>query len=295
MPIHFRENRYPGINAHLNNALQQPHGDWMSFHNRHIIYLTDALTTLLPSNYFARNEKSLQIVSIEEMQAGLSPVTQYPDITIYEDDLRGMGGAAVATATATTATPMQTLPLIDYELDTPITDSVLISYAEANALIPVTRIELFSPTNKPLNPHYYRNRTKTLMSGVHLVELDYLNLFPPAYHFLKPYLQTSPNAFPYTVLITIPYPSYEKGRIEIYGFGILDPLPALRIPLLRQDFVRLDLNAVYQQTFAADPFYGLRLVDYDQLPLQFEAFPPHDQAAIRAFLTSIVPPQNPAP
>jgi hypothetical protein len=54
-------NRYPGINPHLNSALQQRGGGWRSFHAAYLIHLFDWLDEILPENYCVTPEESLQI------------------------------------------------------------------------------------------------------------------------------------------------------------------------------------------------------------------------------------------
>ena len=70
MPIHFRENQYNGINAHLQSLLQQD--GWESFHSAHITHLTEAIDQLLPYGYYVVNEKSLQISAIDPRTGDLS-------------------------------------------------------------------------------------------------------------------------------------------------------------------------------------------------------------------------------
>jgi hypothetical protein len=61
MAIRSKTNLYPGINPHLNSALQQVEGDWQSFHAYHIIKIADTLNEILPEAYYAKPEQSLQI------------------------------------------------------------------------------------------------------------------------------------------------------------------------------------------------------------------------------------------
>jgi hypothetical protein len=52
---------YPGINPHLNSALQQHGGDWKSFHAFHLVHIAGVLNRIMPLNYSAKAEESLQI------------------------------------------------------------------------------------------------------------------------------------------------------------------------------------------------------------------------------------------
>ena len=57
-------NQFAGINPHLNSYLQQPDGGWETFHARHISDIATTLDDMLPPNYYAVEEKSLQINTI---------------------------------------------------------------------------------------------------------------------------------------------------------------------------------------------------------------------------------------
>jgi hypothetical protein len=61
MAIRSSQNLYPGINAHLNSLLQQKGGGWQSFHGAHIEHLQEAIEPLLPPQYYADSEQSLQV------------------------------------------------------------------------------------------------------------------------------------------------------------------------------------------------------------------------------------------
>lgn len=57
---------YPGVNAHLNSRLLQPDGGWEMFHAEHIIAIRQKLDDILPANYYAASEKSLQVTSLDD-------------------------------------------------------------------------------------------------------------------------------------------------------------------------------------------------------------------------------------
>jgi hypothetical protein len=57
---------YPGVDAHLNSILQIPGSDdqpslWPAFHAAHITYIAGYLNEVLPQNYRALTEQSLQV------------------------------------------------------------------------------------------------------------------------------------------------------------------------------------------------------------------------------------------
>jgi hypothetical protein len=143
----------------------------------------------------------------------------------------------------------------------------------------VTRLELLSPSNKKQGRDYLRMRQRTILSQVHLVELDYLHTLAPIFAgFLPAYPHT--EAYPYLILIS------QAGRTRFYGLALEDPLPTLPIPLLGEEACPLDLQAVYNQTYADDR-YAREQLDYSQEPAQFDRYSPADQARIRAVMQTL--------
>jgi len=80
MGITSRKNQYPGINPHLNSALQAR--SWRGFHTLHLADLVRLLDDVLPPNYFTASEESLQITPVDAMPL----VESIPD----EDQLSGL-------------------------------------------------------------------------------------------------------------------------------------------------------------------------------------------------------------
>src|SRR5690606_4428866 len=101
---------YPGINAHLNNFLLQPDGGWEMFHAAHIIQLQQALDAVLPPNYYAAPEKSLQVVTQGLDDVALSRTI--PDVSIYQTHK-----SDPARASESVTAPTAILPLVDVVLD----------------------------------------------------------------------------------------------------------------------------------------------------------------------------------
>src|SRR5262245_52000420 len=80
MEIYSETNLYPGINPHLNSALQRPWGGWQSFHTYQIIDLDRILNEILPQPYYAKPEESIQIRFIDPPEDCISKSD--PDILI---------------------------------------------------------------------------------------------------------------------------------------------------------------------------------------------------------------------
>jgi hypothetical protein len=287
MPIYRTHNAYRGINAHLHSYFQQ-RGEWAVFHGVHITHLSEALQAVLPaeSGYLAVPEKSLQIVR-DNLMGQVSRRRTIPDVGIYRPD-RGEPLTDRSGAVA----PGATVRLMETFFEPETVRSVVIRQVvdDDDPLgVPVTRIELLSPANKPPGSHYAQyltNRDNTLLSGINLVELDYLHEQRSQLAVLPNYPRREAHAYPYVVAVSVPHPSVEEGRTDFYGFRVDDPLPAVAVPLAGEDEVTLDLNAVYQHTFASNRLFA-RLVDYGAPPLNFEAYDAEDQRRIQARMEAI--------
>jgi hypothetical protein len=276
MAIQLKENPYRGINAHFNSYLQAIDHGWPTFHNDHIGDLKRALNEILPDNYYAVTEESLQIEVLGEDATPLRP-----DVTVlYQRGEERSGGVAIAPATPTLETPLL-LPEEDY------LSAILIYKFPDEA---VTRLELLSPTNKTTHrKHYLMTRRHTLNTGLKLVELDYLHETPQLFHTVLPdYSRHQPNAFAYSITVTDPTPTaeYETGIVRYYCFHVDDPFPAVPIPLLGQESILLDFKAVYDFTCAGDRRVAMKL-DYAEPPINFEAYSEGDKARILAVMERV--------
>lgn len=286
MPIHLVENQYRGINAHLQSYLRHESGGWQSFHFEHIAHLRSAIQKLLPPGYFVRGEKSLQIRELTPDTPRRS--TSIPDAMIYR---RATAPVSPSGTQLVVDMPSEVVAVADTLSDHDFLNAVVISQQANGDLIPVTRLELLSPANMPGGTHhdqYLTKRDETLLAGINLVELNYLHESRPLLKSLPSYPDGEPDAFPYTVLVSSPHPTLEQGLTAIYGFFVDNPLPRAAIPLGATTSIALDLTAVYHQTFAENPFYGLVAVDYAQEPTHFAAYQPADQARIRQRMHTII-------
>lgn len=155
---------------------------------------------------------------------------------------------------------------------------------------PVTRIELLSPANKAPGSDYalyLMKREETLYSGLRLVEIDLLHERRPILRAVPSYPDREANASPYSITINDPRPTFQQGMARIYTFGVLDPLPALDIPLDDDDTVTVDFGAAYHATVNNSRLFRSILVDYEQLPAPFDAYAPDDQQRIREFMAKL--------
>lgn len=269
MAVYLDYNPYQGINAHYNSMLQNTAGGWRTFHNDHITFLKSELNKILPEGYYAVTENSLQII----LPAGASDTR--PDVLILARSRRENAASSPLTA----STPTLEVPTADIAPDEEGLGAVVI-YQSPH--IPVTRIELLSPTNKTTERnHYLAMRQKTLAAGVNLVELDYLHETPTIYRkALRDYTRQEEGSFPYCIVISDP------ERTRFYCFHVDEPMPVLELPLLEADAVLLDFGAVYNTTFEDDRRTRM-LIDYAELPPNIASYTPEDQKRIRKRIATL--------
>jgi hypothetical protein len=276
MAVQSLKNVYRGINAHLNSLLQTPGTEaspalWHTFHTSHIGHITDFLNDLLPGNYIAFSEQSLQIRT-ENLET-VTYLEREPDVAIYGRSSETQMLTGTATAPVRLALK-ETLDINEHYIKA----TVIREVEEHNVLSRIAaRLELLSPSNKPGYSGYdgYRKgRNEALFSSVPLIELDYLH------ETLLPY--NAPRSQAYDILVSDPRPSVEAGSAESYPFDVDAPFPIIDIPLLGDDVLTFDFGAVYQFTFERGKWGTF--IDYASPPPRFGTYSPADQARIRAVM-----------
>lgn len=291
--------RYRGINPHLNSILQSPGGGWQMFHARCIEKLSDALESVLPANYYVATEKSLQVTVVEPDTPSSHPPTTSqarpratrPDALILQSE------RDVSTQQAATSRGFDT-PTLTFAATPELTDdkdilSVVVYRLHTGEFpgLPIVRLELLSPSNKPPHSGYtaYRfNRQRSLNSGLCLVEVDWLHETRPVWQTIPSYADHEAGSYAYNITLTNPRPTLADARTEFYGFGVDDPLPVIRIPLADDDDTILDFNQVYVATVSNRRAFAL-LVDYTQEPVRMHTYSPRDQAIIRQRMADQTP------
>jgi Protein of unknown function (DUF4058) len=290
MSIHLRENQYRGVNAHLQSHFQSE-GGWEMFHAAHITHLAEKLDTLLPEGYYALNEKSLQLSAMDFESGDIKHSRMRPDITILREAFPDPTDRSPQSGT-----PFATLPLIRIALEDDPLDAVLIYQEDdANTVTLVTRLEVLSPTNKPPGSHYrqyLRKRNDTLNARINLVEVDYLHetRLPTTLLPIYPY---EVDSAPYLILVNRPSGKKADEKTLAYQFSVDSDIPIIDIPLAGKEVLPLDMNPIYNQTFASNRYYGIKLVDYSELPVRFDSYSPADQQRIRERMTAIAQEHNP--
>jgi hypothetical protein len=288
MPVHSAKNLYPGINPHLNSALQQNGGGWQSFHKDYITFLRIELDQRLPGAYYVASEASLQIGTYDADMSGPlnKPTLIRPDVGIYRH------GAVSEGTTRSGQAPTMTIAVADTLDDEEEIASAVIYHLEEGEFPgkPVTRIELLSPANKPTGSHYVAyllKRSETLNAGIRLVEIDFLHERRPIIAQLKSYPDRQPEAYPYSMIVNDPRPSIQEGLTDIYSFGVLDRIPVIDVPLDEEETVAVDFGEIYNRTLESSRLFREILVDYAQEPANFAAYSEADQANIRQKMAEV--------
>ncbi len=320
MSIFLPHNPYRGINAHANSYMQNKSAEWISFHSIHVVQIMLALNGVLPNGYEARAEYALQVRQYPLDSDGNpadNPVGRprypVPDVSIFSEPAarpRPESGSGGGTATAVLEEVeleidvdedddtdiLDVEPLIDtMDLPDPGLVAAVIYKIEPDSDLgrPVTRIELLSPTNKPpgLGYEQYRDkRNAALLSGLPLIEIDYLHQQqPPMFGRVRKWqlYPTQKRSYAYSIAINDPRPSASEGHLRVYRFGVDRRIPKFDIPLDEAEkLIAFDLGAVYNTTFASIPTLR-RIIDYAQPPQQFELYSAADQKRIQARMQAL--------
>jgi len=261
------KNQYRGINAHLHSLLQAE-SRWGGFHTAHIGDLSKTLKAgLLPMGYTTDIEPSLQIRRVgEPFNVPQSRVLTLPIPTLLQEY------------------PLSEKPLWAIAI-----------YEINESDKPVAWLELLSPSNKgdSRDAELYRNkRLKIIGNGIVLIELDYLHETPPTFEGLPDYHaqqneSDTPDSHPYRIVIVDPRPDVKTGQAFLAAFDVDQAIPTMTIPLNVGDTFTFDFGVPYAKTFE-ELLYGVELVDYSQLPLNFDRYSPDDQARIAARMLAVI-------
>ncbi len=281
MPIHARKNFYQGVNAHLHSYFQQE-GGWESFHAAHIVHLLEAIQELLPDGYRAFAEKSLQLSFFDPDTGEIDKAHIKPDVSIWTERLSPVFAVPHGLGLSS---PLEVMTLDETLVEPQYLRSVVIVHGDGfGRYKPVTRIELLAPANKPPGTHasqYRVSRAETLLSGINLVEIDYLHERRFPVERVPSYPDHALGSLPYNFLVSLGELGDRQGQVLRYGCAVYERLPAIPVPLITGT-LNLGLDDVYKRTFGSNPAYGEDIVDYAEPPLGIETYSDADQARIRA-------------
>jgi len=285
MPTMTLKNPYNGVNAHLHSIAQNPErfSLWAGIHSDLITYLVAELNRNLPPNYIATSEQSLQIVT--ENEKGVFPQgTPRPDVSVYRRTVSDSTLQKMIEADSS----IRVVQLEDFlnEEDYFWESAVVYKRTEDGDLGHlVTRFELLSTSNKVGSgkDSYLLNRHQAMLSGTSLVEIDLLHqTYSPL-----PGIVAYPDAkdsHPYTIAVTDVRRKHNREHVMlVYVCDVDVVLPTdLSIPLADDDFVTVDMDAVYQLVLSAGR--KTALIDYDKFPRKFETYSQADQDRIKVVM-----------
>jgi hypothetical protein len=224
---------------------------FFDFHDRFVIYVSDAIQPRLPEPYYAALGRRAWI-EVSERYVG-------PDVDVLRPrEGSTESGGSVAIADRPTTEPL----VIHVPHDERVEPLVEIYMGRGSERRLVTAIEVLSPANKTPGEHgrdlYLRKQREILQGKVHLVEIDLLRGGQHTTAVPRDRLEAKSGRFDYHVSI------HRFDNLEdyfVYPIQLPQPLSEIRIPLLPGDGeVGLDLQAVFQRTYDAGPYR--REIDY---------------------------------
>jgi len=238
---------FPGMDPYLEHPDIFP-----DFHDRFVTYTSEALQTQLPEPYYAAIGRRAWI---EVSQRFIGPDV---DVLAPRRSEKSHKESAEAVAARPPAEPV----VIHVPHDERIERLVEIYMGRGAERRLVTTIEILSLSNKTPGEHgrnlYLRKQREILQSKTHLVEIDLLRAGQHATAVPEHRLAKATERFDYHVCI------HHFDNLEdyfVHPIQLPQSLPEISIPLLPGDAaVSLDLQAEFQRTYDAGPYY--REIDY---------------------------------
>lgn len=259
---------FPGMDPYLEGP------EWTDFHTTFLVTLREELHRLLSPRYVVRVDRRVYLEP-QEGDATFQASAAVPGVLIDEGSQTPL---PVRTGTAVLAQPHSgLLPQVVEVRET------FLEIRELESRRVVTAVETLSPTNKRPGSegreHYLAKRQSILQSPTHLVEIDLLR------GGRRPPLRTPYPAGDYFVLVSR---APLRPKVDIYGWALRDPMPAVPIPLLPGDSdAQLDLQSVFTTTYDRSGYEAM-LQPYRKRPLE-PALAAPDQAWIADLLKDRLP------
>ena len=131
---------------------------------------------------------------------------------------------------------------------------------------------------------YAHKRRETVEAGLQLIEIDYLHASKPVIKGLPSYPNKENNAHPYIVLVSDPRPNLVSGETIYFAWHVDNSMPNFTVNLLGNDRIVIELGQIYNRTFESIRYYHQRVIDYEELPINFDTYTEADQQKIQAML-----------
>ncbi len=276
--IRSRKNQYRGINAHYQSFAQNQFNGWRSFHNVHITHLVELIQEELPPGYVVQSEESLKLHDTRRYTM--------PDVLVW--DTAPMQKRAEKTLPSVAAHPTLTRDLeATLDEDENITAVVIRELRAGGESVPVTRVEVLSPSNKDREGRdvYLSLRKRAIQSSISMIELDYLHETDSPLPGIPGYASSHMDAHPYMVTVADVRPQVRK--FLGYGFDVNQPFSPIEIPLVGDESFVMDFGAAY--TYTLEKIYAFtNEIDYSQEPLNFQSYTPFDQQQLWAVMVKMV-------
>lgn len=224
----------------------EPH--WLDVHSSLAVGSRDSLNEQLPEDLIASAEERIAVEdrSGEERLIG-------PDVKVFEPPAGET--AAVESPSGRIEAPYRLLAQVEPMIER------FVKVIEAGTERLVAVIEFVSPTNKRGDGlRAFRSKRAELMaSGVNFVEFD-LNRSGDWQALLRPHRCPRKALTPYRATIRVPD---DPGAVYLHPIGLRDRLPAISIPLRRDDPpVKLDLSALVERAYSTGRYD--RRLDYSK-------------------------------
>ena len=296
MPIRSAVNQYLGPNTHFLSYCQSidktKRKRWEGFHDAYIHDIQRTLGAALePFGYAVDNTTSLQVREYDpESNQEIDRFhPERSDLGILHDPTPNISYPSRVNDRLITPGVL-TLPIPDtFRIDETEFFHALaireIKQTDDSGKI-VTWIELLSPSNKPggADARDYLSKRLTLVAAeIPLIEIDLLHKQAPVIAGIPLYRVgrgQSTDAKPYSITVTDPRPDAPSGGFtRVFSFGVDAPFPIIPIPLIGDFNHPFDFGVPFNQTFSLAVHH--RLVDYEQLPEEFDSYQPRDQTAIQ--------------
>lgn len=222
---------------------------WEDFHRRLISELADYLLQYLPESYDAHIDERVRLVEADRGAVG----SRLPDVSVNWRDEANPRSVPQTSALAT-LDPVS-IPMASLEERRDVWIEIL--HLPERRL--VTAIEVLSPTNKRGEDalDYHNRRLELYTRHVNLVEIDLLRggdrlaltrPLPPG---------------DYYVFVT----RQRKPIVNVYSWGLIDPLPTVPVPLQPPDGdIALGLAEVFESTFSRGQYARRLRYDVSQVP-----------------------------
>ena len=220
---------FPGMDPYLEDPAV-----WEGFHTAFIVECMYLLSETLPRNYVANIHERVRLISITDEAA-----REYvPDVSLARLSRAQRRPQSDGAGTAVAAAPV-VLPAVD---SVEVRDGYIeiVRFPEQEL---VTSLELLSPSNKFGEGigEYRGKRASLVRTGVHVVEIDLL-VRGRRTELARPLPSGSYFAFVFR--------ADRRPDVDVYPWGVRDPLPVLRVPLRSPDpDVPLELATVVNNAY----------------------------------------------